>query len=112
MAEKKHPKIEHQEAKHRFVLKVDGHEAELTYKHNGNVMVLDHTEVPPPIQHHGYADQLAEAALAYAIEKNLKVDPQCRFMEVYLQRHKQYDHLLVGHASALHPPQPMAGGTR
>jgi hypothetical protein len=31
--------IEHQEAKHRFALQVDGGEAELTYRRNGNIIV-------------------------------------------------------------------------
>ena len=105
-------KIEHQEKKNRFLLVEDGMEAELTYKRRGDTIIFDHTEVPEPLQHKGLANKLAEAALAYAAEQNLKVDPQCRFMEVYMQRHKQYDHLLVGAASAVHSPKPMAGGTR
>ncbi len=104
--------IEHQQEKRRFVLRVDGSEAELTYTQSGNTIVFDHTAVPEAIQHRGLANQLAEAALAYAIDQNLKVDPQCRFMEVYIQRHPEYQHLLVGQASAIHSPRPMAGGTR
>ena len=104
--------VEHQESRSRFVLKLDGKEAELTYRRHGGTIIFDHTGVPEELQHKGYANQLAEAGLAYATEQQLKVDPQCRFMEVYMQRHKKYDHLLVGSASATHPPQPMAGGTR
>jgi predicted GNAT family acetyltransferase len=104
--------VEHQEKQHRFVVNVDGHEGELTYKLQGDVIIFDHTAVAPEIQHQGHADRLAEAALAYAKEMNLKVDPQCRFMEVYIQRHRQYDSMLVGKASADHPPRPMAGGNR
>ena len=104
--------IVHQLEKQRFILKKDGLEAVLTYKRHQGTIIFDHTAVPPELQHQGLANQLAEAALAYAVEENLKIDPQCRFMEVYLQRHKQYDHLLVGKASAEHQPRPMAGGTR
>ena len=104
--------VEHQQDRKRFVLKTDGRESELTYRLHGDTIIFDHTGVPEELQHRGLANQLAEAGLAYAVEHQLKVDPQCRFMEVYMQRHKQYDHLLVGPASAIHPPQPMAGGTR
>jgi predicted GNAT family acetyltransferase len=104
--------VEHQESRKRFVLTTDGLESELTYRRHGDTIVFEHTGVPEELQHRGLANQLAEAGLAYAVEQQLKVDPQCRFMEVYLQRHRQYDHLLVGKASAIHSPQPMAGGTR
>lgn len=103
--------MEHKEADHRFVLIADGHQALLTYRLQGDHIVFDHTEVPPEIQHRGFADKLAEAALGYAREHNLQVDPQCRFMEVYIQRHQQYQDLLKKPTES-HPPRPMAGGTR
>ncbi len=103
--------IEHQEQKHRFVLEVDGEEAELTYQRNGDVIVFDHTAVPTAIQHRGFADKLAETALEYAREQNLQVDPQCRFMSVYIQRHKKYQALLRKPTES-HTPRPLAGGTR
>ena len=103
--------IEHQEKQRRFVLEVEGAEAELTYQLIGDVIIFDHTAVPPALQHRGLADKLAETALAYAREENLQVDPQCRFMAVYIQRHKQYQDLL-GKPSASHTPRPLAGGTR
>jgi predicted GNAT family acetyltransferase len=86
--------IEHQEDQHRFVLLVEGMESELTYKRHGDVIVFDHTEVPPQLQHRGLANHLAEAALGYARERNLQVDPQCRFMAVYIERHRQWQDLL------------------
>jgi len=86
--------IEHQEAKNRFALQVDGGEAELTYRRNGNIIVFDHTEVAPAIQHRGLADKLAAAALGCAREWNLQVDPQCRFMKVYIQRNPEWQDLL------------------
>jgi predicted GNAT family acetyltransferase len=104
-------KIEHQDRKHRFVLEVEGAEAELTYQRSGDVIIFDHTEVPPALQHRGLANQLAEAALGYAREQNLQVDPQCRFMAVYIERHKQYQDLLRKPTES-HTPRPLAGGTR
>lgn len=103
--------IEHQDQKHRFVLEVDGVEAELTYQRKGEVIIFDHTAVPPAIQHRGLADRLAATALEYAREQNLQVDPQCRFMAVYIERHKQYQDLLRKPTES-HTPRPLAGGTR
>ncbi len=103
--------IEHQEKKQRFVLEVDGAEAELTYQRKGDVIIFDHTAVPPAIQHRGLADRLAATALEYAREQNLQVKPECRFMAVYIERHKQYQDLLSKPAES-HTPRPLAGGTR
>jgi predicted GNAT family acetyltransferase len=103
--------IEHQKDKHRFILGVDGHNALLTYQLHGDIIIFDHTEVDPAIQHRGIADQLAEAALGFAREQNLQVEPECRFIQVFIQRHKQYQDLLRKPAES-HTPRPMAGGTR
>jgi hypothetical protein len=103
--------IEHQEAKQRFVLLAEGMESELTYKRHRDVIIFDHTRVPPQLQHHGFANHLAEAALEYAREWNLQVDPQCRFMEVYIKRHRQWQDLLKRPTES-RPPRPIAGGNR
>jgi predicted GNAT family acetyltransferase len=103
--------IEHQEAQQRFVLLAEGMECELTYKRFGDVIVFDHTGVPPQLQHRGLANDLAEAALGFAREWNLQVDPQCRFMAVYIERHRQWQDLLKK-PKLSHPPHPLAGGTR
>jgi predicted GNAT family acetyltransferase len=86
--------VAHQENKQRFVLNVDGSEAELTYRRQGRIIIFDHTGVPPLLRHRGLANRLAEAALNYAREQNLRVDPQCRFVAVYLKRHAEYRDLL------------------
>jgi predicted GNAT family acetyltransferase len=103
--------IEHQQDKHRFILEVDSHKALLTYQLRGDTIIFDHTEVDPAIQHRGLADQLAEVALGFAREQNLQVQPDCRFMEVYIQRHKRWQDLLRKPTES-HTPRPMAGGTR
>ena len=82
-------KVVHQEKQHRFVLAIDGEEAELTYRRMGHTLIVNHTGVPAALQHRGLANLLAEAALSYAREHKLTVDPQCRFMAVYLKRHPQ-----------------------
>ncbi len=86
--------VEHQPSRCRFVLAGEGGEAELTYRMNGDVVIFDHTGVPPNMQHKGLANLLAEAGLGYAREEKLKVDPQCRFMAVYIKRHPEHQDLL------------------
>jgi uncharacterized protein len=86
--------VDHQQNKQRFVLKVGGSEAELTYRRQGRTIIFDHTGVPPPLRHRGLANRLAEAALNFAREQNLRVQPQCRFVAVYLKRHAEYQDLL------------------
>jgi uncharacterized protein len=86
--------VDHQEKRQRFVLNVDGSEAELTYRRQDRTIIFDHTGVPPMLRHRGLANRLAEAALNYAREQKLKVHPQCRFMAVYLKRHAEYRDLL------------------
>ncbi|HEY0786247.1 MAG TPA: GNAT family N-acetyltransferase [Acidobacteriaceae bacterium] len=86
--------VEHREAEHRFLLEVEGAKAELTYRMRGRTIVFDHTGVPPQLRHRGLANQLAQAGLAYARQQQLQVDPQCRFMAVYLKRHPEFCDLL------------------
>lgn len=89
-----HGTIEHRKDHCRFVLSLDGGEAELTYRVQGDTIVFDHTHVPPAMQHQGLANRLAEAALAFAREEHLRADPQCRFMAVYIKRHPEHHDLL------------------
>ena len=85
--------VKHQETRNRFVLSVDGEEAELTYRMAGKTLVVNHTGVPPALQHRGLANQLAEAALTFAREQALLVEPRCRFMAVYFDRHPEHQDL-------------------
>jgi predicted GNAT family acetyltransferase len=100
--------IVHQPEKQRFMLEAEGLEAELTYQLSGKTIIFNHTLVPDQLQHRGLANKLAETALSYAREENLQVDPQCRFMAVFIQRHKQYQDLLQKPMES----HPLDGGTR
>lgn len=87
--------VEHEPERKRFVLKIEGGEAELTYRRQGNTLVFDHTGVPPALQHRGLANRLAEAALGYARAQQLRVEPECRFLAIYLKRHPEHQDLLA-----------------
>ena len=83
-------------AESRFQTTVDGETAVLTYEISGNTIALTHTRVPKAIERRGIGTGLVEAAIAYAREHHLKIDPQCAFAAKYIAEHPEYQSLLVG----------------
>ncbi len=82
------PSITHNAAKHRFETTVEGHLARADYEMTSpQVMRLTHTVVPPPLEGRGIAGALARAAMAHAREHQLKIDPQCRYMRAWMDKH-------------------------
>ena len=79
----------------RFELERDGKIAYLEYTLAGNVLGLIHTEVPEELRGHGLASSLAETALQYARENNLKVDVICPSVFDYLSKHPEYSDLVL-----------------
>ena len=82
------------EAAGRFETQVDGHNAFLSYRRAGAVIVFLHTEVPESAQGQGIGGELARAALDYARATHLRVVPRCPFVANYIQRHPEYSDLL------------------
>jgi predicted GNAT family acetyltransferase len=80
------PTIQNNVEKHRFETTVDGHLSLLDYQQRSGVLVLIHTEVSPALQGRGIAGKLVQAALDFARENKLKVDPQCEYAASYMQR--------------------------
>jgi uncharacterized protein len=80
--------VEHDEAHHRFVLRLPGGDAELDYERpDRDTINLRHTEVPESDRGHGAAALLASAAFTYARSQGLRVIPTCRFVRAWLDRH-------------------------
>ena len=65
-----------------------------SYRRQGNVLVLHHTEVPPVLQGQGVAAELVAATLAWAREQGLRVRPRCSYVASYMRRHPQTQDLL------------------
>ena len=82
------------EEKNRFEAHVDQHLAELTYYYSRDSIVFTHTGVPDPISGRGVASRLAQTALDYAREQDLKVVPLCPFVASYITRHPEYQDLV------------------
>ena len=71
----------------RYWVEVDGGSAELTYINRGDdVIVIDHTYVPPEARGRDIAQRLVERAVADARERNLRIVPQCPYVAKLFDR--------------------------
>jgi uncharacterized protein len=74
----------------RFEIEQSGRVAYLEYSLAGNILELIHTEVPEELRHLGLASTLAENALRWAREHNLKVDIICPTVRRFVEEHREY----------------------
>jgi len=88
------PAIEHRPG--RFVLRVDGDEAELVYERRGDVVDITHTYTPPALRGREIAARLTEAAFAFAREHGLRVVPTCSYTALWVERHPEAQDLVRG----------------
>jgi len=72
----------------RFEATVEGELAVLDYVIRGDVMDITHTGVPVPLRGRGIAAALTEAAIGFAREHELSVNPTCSYAAAYLARSK------------------------
>lgn len=89
--------VEHDPAARRFLVRLEGHEAELTYHLAGDsALVIDHTGVPAEIGGRGVAAQLVRAAFELARGRGWKVVPACSYAAVWAGRHPEFADLVAG----------------
>jgi uncharacterized protein len=74
----------------QFELPLDGSTAILQYAIRGDRILMYHTEVPPAFRGRGYGEMLARAALDFARERSLKVEPLCPFVRAFIEKHPEY----------------------
>jgi uncharacterized protein len=86
--------VTHSEEARRFEATVDGLRAFLTYRRFPNRLVLQHTEVPAPLEGKGLAAKLTRTALDFARATHLRVVPLCPYVSSFLQRHGEYQDLV------------------
>jgi uncharacterized protein len=87
--------VEFDPAAARFTVREGNETAVLTFRLRGRTLVLLHTEVPTALRRQKVAVALARTALEYARDHGLKVEPICPFVAGYLERHPEYQDLLV-----------------
>jgi predicted GNAT family acetyltransferase len=86
--------VEHEPGKHRFVIRLEGHEAFLQYRQDGRTLDFRHTFVPEAFRGRGMAEQLCQAAFEYVKANHLTVIPSCSYVSgAYLTRHPEYEPL-------------------
>lgn len=87
----------HNAAEKRFEIALpDGQLALVEYMRFTHAIAYTHTEVPPAYEGQGLANRLAEAALHYAQAENLKVNPLCPFIKLYVSKHPEYHAITIG----------------
>jgi hypothetical protein len=74
-------------AEDRFVVRIEGMEAELVYRVSGDRLFLLHTEVPESLGGRGIAGQLVRAALRRAEADHLTIVPWCPYARRWLKEH-------------------------
>jgi uncharacterized protein len=67
----------------------------VAYHRNGDVLTLDHAEVPPALEGQGVGSRLVEATLEDIRARGLKVIPRCGFVRAFLRRHPEFNDLLA-----------------
>jgi predicted GNAT family acetyltransferase len=90
------PNIHHDSDRKRFVLTVDGTEAELNYR-EVDAKTLDYyrTFVPSTLRGGGIASKLTEHALRHAQARGLKIIPTCPFIVTFIERHPEFASLVA-----------------
>jgi len=87
--------VKHNIEASRFEIDLGDNAAFLNYHISGNVITLIHVFTPPEFRGKGIAAQVAKYALDYARNNNLKVIPQCPYVRDYVERHEEYQDLVV-----------------
>lgn len=74
--------------KGRYVIRLDGKEAEMTYSRAGeSMLIIDHTEVAPELNGLGFGGMLVRRAVEDARRDGKKLIPLCPFAKAYIEKH-------------------------
>ncbi len=87
--------IEHNEAASRFEIEIEEKLSLVDYIKQENILVVTHTGVPAALEGRGIAAALTKALLEYVRKNNLKVRPVCPYTKAYIQKHVDYNDLVV-----------------
>jgi predicted GNAT family acetyltransferase len=80
------------ERRGRYVIHLPGGgEAELTYgRGDDNILIADHTYVPPDFRGHGLAEKLVHRVVADARREGAKILPLCSYVAAQFRRHPDW----------------------
>ncbi len=86
------------ETTRRFELRQDGHTAYLEFEPVPGGLAFTHTIVPRALEGQGIGSRLTRHALDWAASQGQQVRPDCSFVKVWIDRHPDYQRLLLGAA--------------
>ncbi|WP_313597216.1 GNAT family N-acetyltransferase [Psychrobacter sanguinis] len=87
--------ITHNQAANRFETTIEGHTGFISYQDQDDRIVYDHTIVPSELGGKGVGSALVKHALDYARSEGKKVVPTCSFVASYINKHAEYQDLLL-----------------
>lgn len=83
------------EAKGRYVARMDGHEAEMTYTRLGaSTIIIDHTGVPNALRGRGVGAALVRRGVEDARAEGRSIIPLCPFAKAQIARHPEWHDVL------------------
>lgn len=87
--------VVHNQAAQQFELKAGSEVGLLQYRIRDGRMIVYHTEVPQHLERQGLAARMTHAALQFAREQKLRVEPRCPYTASFFRKHPEYGDLLV-----------------
>jgi predicted GNAT family acetyltransferase len=82
-------------SKGRWVVDVDGHEAEMTYSRaSAALIIIDHTAVPDALRGRGVGPALVQRAVEDARREEFRIIPLCPFARAQFERHPEWRDVL------------------
>ena len=87
--------VQHNAGEQRFEAIVDGELCRANYRRMGNVLAMNHTEVPRALEGRGIAAALVDAAVAFARANGVRIAPYCSYVRGYFQRHPEAQDVLA-----------------
>ena len=92
--------VRREQKAHRGAFYIDGESgrrAELTFSAapDGQLVILEHTEVDESLRRQGIARKLVEAAVVWAREQHIKLVPVCPFAKAVFDREPAFGDVLA-----------------
>lgn len=90
-------RLETNGGKGRYVIAIDGHEAEMTYTMVGTSQrIIDHTAVPDALRGRGLGPALVQRGVEDARAEGIKIIPLCPFAKAQIEKHPEWQDVLKG----------------